>query len=80
MSNERPGPARTACVFCSGELKNTDQAEHAAENCDLLLATDGGANHLARLRNGLVEGHGCVCVFEGVLLLYVESDELWAVP
>lgn len=49
MSEGRHGPAKTACVFCGGELNGAGRAERAAGNCDLLLAADGGANHLARL-------------------------------
>ena len=38
------------------------------------------ANTTHGLSNELVEGHGCVCVSEGVLLVYVESEEVWSVP
>lgn len=49
MSSERSKPPRTGCVFCGGELRNADRAEQAAGRADLLIAADGGANHLARL-------------------------------
>jgi len=40
-------PAKKACIFCNGELKNLTRAKSIASNCDLLIAADGGANHLA---------------------------------
>ncbi len=39
--------AKRACIFCNGELKNTVRAQNIASNCDLLIAADGGAKHLA---------------------------------
>ena len=41
--------AQTACIFCSGELKSSARIRQAASNCDLLIATDGGAKHLSGL-------------------------------
>jgi thiamine pyrophosphokinase len=42
-------PAKKACIFCNGELKNSARVKRAASNCDLLIAADGGAKHLASL-------------------------------
>lgn len=39
--------AQKACIFCNGELKNSARIKRAARNCDLLIAADGGAKHLA---------------------------------
>ncbi len=41
--------AQKACIFCDGELKNSARIKLAARNCDLLIAADGGARHLAGL-------------------------------
>ena len=41
--------AKKACIFCNGELKNSVRVKRAASNCDLLIAADGGAKHLAGL-------------------------------
>ena len=41
--------AKKACIFCNGELKNSARIKRAASNCDLLIAADGGARHLAGL-------------------------------
>lgn len=41
--------AKKACIFCSGELKSSARVKRAVSNCDLLIATDGGAKHIARL-------------------------------
>jgi thiamine pyrophosphokinase len=41
--------AQKACIFCCGELKSSARAKRAAINCDLLMAADGGAKHLAGL-------------------------------
>jgi len=41
--------AQKACIFCNGELKNSVRVKRAASNCDLLIAADGGARHLAGL-------------------------------
>jgi len=41
--------AQKACIFCNGELKNSARAKRVASNCDLLIAADGGAKHLAGL-------------------------------
>jgi len=38
--------AKRACIFCNGELKNTMRVKNIANNCDLLIAADGGARHL----------------------------------
>ena len=38
----------TACVFCNGGFTCPEQAREFASRCDLLLAADGGVNHLAR--------------------------------
>ncbi len=34
-----------ACVFCNGYLKNPAKAKKAANDCDLLIAADGGAKY-----------------------------------
>lgn len=41
--------AKRACIFCSGELKNTARVKNVASNCDLLIAADGGARYFADL-------------------------------
>lgn len=41
--------ARKACIFCNGELKNSARIKRVASNCDLLIAADGGAEHLVGL-------------------------------
>ncbi len=41
--------AQKACIFCNGEFKNSVRVKCAASNCDLLIAADGGARHLAGL-------------------------------
>lgn len=41
--------AKKACIFCNGALKNSARVKRVASNCDLLIATDGGAEHLAGL-------------------------------
>jgi len=50
--------AKRACIFCNGELKNSVRVKRAASNCDLLIAADGGARHLAGLglRPGIIIG------------------------
>ena len=42
-------PTKVACICCNGELHNKAEAKMLAENCDLLIAADGGADHLAQL-------------------------------
>jgi len=39
--------AKKACIFCNGELRNSARVKRVASNCDLLIAADGGAKHLA---------------------------------
>ena len=39
--------AKKVRIFCNGELKNPARVKRAARNCDLLIAADGGAKHLA---------------------------------
>jgi len=41
--------ARTACVFCNGELKDPDSARTVLAGAELIIAADGGAKHLAAL-------------------------------
>ena len=41
--------AKKACIFCDGELKNTARVKNIASNCDLLIATDGGAKYFTDL-------------------------------
>ena len=38
-----------AYIFCNGELKDPARVKRAARDCDLLIAADGGAKHLADL-------------------------------
>jgi thiamine pyrophosphokinase len=38
--------ARRACIFCNGQLKNPANAKQIANDCDLLIAADGGAKYL----------------------------------
>lgn len=49
MSNDRAPQVKTAHVFCNGELKNPERAGSLAASSDLVIATDGGAQHLAAL-------------------------------
>jgi len=49
MSYEHSAQSKTACVFCNGKLENRERVKQVASNCDLLLAADGGASHLAIL-------------------------------
>lgn len=37
--------ARRACVFCNGQLKNPANVKQIANNCDLLIAADGGVKY-----------------------------------
>jgi len=37
--------ARRACVFCNGHLKNPANVKQIANDCDLLIAADGGAKY-----------------------------------
>lgn len=37
--------AQKACVFCNGYLKNSAKGKKAANDCDLLIAADGGAKY-----------------------------------
>jgi len=37
--------ARSACVFCNGQLKNPANVKQIANDCDLLIAADGGAKY-----------------------------------
>jgi thiamine pyrophosphokinase len=37
--------ARRACVFCNGQLKNPANVKQIANDCDLLIAADGGAKY-----------------------------------
>ncbi len=50
--------AKKACIFCNGELKNSARVKRATSNCDLLIATEGGAKHLAALglQPGIIVG------------------------
>jgi thiamine pyrophosphokinase len=38
---------RSACIVCNGEVKNSKCAKLLAKEADLLIAADGGANHLS---------------------------------
>jgi thiamine pyrophosphokinase len=37
--------AKSACVFCNGQLKNPANVKQIANDCDLLIAADGGAKY-----------------------------------
>ena len=37
--------AKKACVFCNGQLKNPMNVKQIANDCDLLIAADGGAKY-----------------------------------
>jgi thiamine pyrophosphokinase len=41
--------AQKACIFCCGRLRNSASIKRITGNCDLLIATTGGAKHLAVL-------------------------------
>jgi len=49
MSALRPTNRPTACIFCNGELGDSRVAERLAARADLLIAADGGAEHLVAL-------------------------------
>jgi len=49
MSGSGAQHAKVAHVFCNGELKDRAQAKTAAVSSDLLIAADGGAQHVAAL-------------------------------
>jgi thiamine pyrophosphokinase len=38
---------RRACVFCNGQLKNPANVKQIANDCDLLIAADGGAKYFS---------------------------------
>lgn len=40
---------KKACIFCNGDLKDPARVKRVAGDCDLLIAADGGAKHLADL-------------------------------
>jgi thiamine pyrophosphokinase len=37
---------RRACIFCNGQLNNPARVKKVANDCDLLIAADGGAKYL----------------------------------
>ena len=41
--------ARSACIFCNGELKEPDRTRTILAGAELIIAADGGAKHLAAL-------------------------------
>ena len=45
-SNNSPGKA---CVFCNGAFSERKNFKQIIEDCDLLIAADGGAKHIAAL-------------------------------
>lgn len=49
MTSEQWRKGGAACIFCNGELKNPARAKQLAGGCNLLVAADGGVNHLVRL-------------------------------
>ena len=38
---------KKACVFCNGQLKNPANVKQIANDCDLLIAADGGAKYFS---------------------------------
>lgn len=51
---------KLACVCCSGDLSSLESAKALAERCELLIAADGGAEHLFEmgLKPDLIVGDG----------------------
>ena len=41
---------KTACICCNGEIRDMDRAWQIALRADLLIAADGGAAHLVRMK------------------------------
>ncbi|MEJ2704737.1 MAG: thiamine diphosphokinase [Sedimentisphaerales bacterium] len=41
--------ARKACIFCNGRLNGPARGKQIAEDCDLLIAVDGGTRYCAEL-------------------------------
>ncbi|MBN1803729.1 MAG: thiamine diphosphokinase [Sedimentisphaerales bacterium] len=41
--------AKKACIFCSGELKNSARVKRIAGDCDLLIAVNGGTKHFVNV-------------------------------
>jgi thiamine pyrophosphokinase len=49
MNKHSPSSRRTACICCNGELRGVPQARDLAAGADLLIAADGGADHVHAL-------------------------------
>ena len=46
MNEHSPSSRRTACICCNGELRGFPRARELAAGADLLIAADGGAEHI----------------------------------
>lgn len=42
-------PAHIACICCNGELRGSARAKKIASGADILIAANGGANHIAEM-------------------------------
>jgi len=49
MNEHSPSSRRTACICCNGELRGVPRARELAAGADLLIAADGGADHIQAL-------------------------------
>jgi len=43
--------AKKACIFCNGQLSKSANVKQIANDCDLLIAADGGARYFLDIRN-----------------------------
>jgi len=46
MKEHKISMMKTACIVCSGILNNREYAKGIATDCDLLIAADGGVEHI----------------------------------
>ena len=49
MDNQNDSSGKNACICCNGEIRNIDRAWQMALRADLLIATDGGTDHMLRM-------------------------------
>jgi len=49
MNGQAPSSRRTACICCNGELRGAPLARELAAGVDMLIAADGGADHIRML-------------------------------
>ena len=49
MNEHSSSSRRTACICCNGELRGVPRARELAAGADLLIAADGGADHIRAL-------------------------------